>query len=501
MSLTLQRAPHYRRVLADRRAHHRGQPPHSPHDVDLPHELNSFVGGRGQISSVITELCAARVLTLTGSGGIGKTRLALQVARAVHAEYERCSWVPLGATVNTVDIADVIGAALGAGRASNAMDAETLIAGIGNHRVLLVLDNCEHLIAACADLVMRLLQACPGVRIIATSREPLGVPGEVVYPVEPLSWPKENESLEQQMQSAAVCLFLERARARGARLKLSEETCMNVAAICRTLAGVPLAIELAATRTSSMTVAELVARLNVDALGALSVGARALPPRQQSLRGSLDWSHALLVAAEQRLLRRLALFVADFTVDDAVVAYASDDLDDQDVAVLLDRLVAQSLVQATERDSRMWFSLAAHVRAYALERLTEAGEVGRSTGGQTNVEPALVAEADVAAQPLEDGARTRERGPRDSPAKISRQRPRGLSERERDVVVLIASGRSNRQIADELVITKKTAEAHVSHILTKLGLCSRVQIATWCLQQGLVSGSGDVVDNADQRAA
>jgi DNA-binding CsgD family transcriptional regulator len=209
-----------------------------------------------------------------------------------------------------------------------------------------------------------------------------------------------------------------------------------------------------------MTVAEIASRLD-DSLRLLTLGARAAPPRQHSLRASLDWSYGLLQEPEQQLLRRLSALEAEFTVEAAEAVSAFDALQHADITLLLDRLVSQSLVQARQHESRMRFSLDVPMRQYAFERLEEAGEAGRF----------LIRDLPPVA-------------PRLSPPRPTK--PRGvLSERERDVVMLIAGGRSNREIADELVITKKTAEAHVSHILTKLGLGSRVQIATWSLQQGV----------------
>jgi predicted ATPase len=258
-----------------------------------------------------------------------------------------------------------------------------------------------------------------------------------------------------------------------------------------------LAIELAASRINSMTVPEIADRIADDVLGLPAVCPRAVPPRHQSLRASLDWSNALLGGTERRLLHRLTALLDNFTLDDALTPGASEDLQPDEVALLLDRLVAQSVVQAAEHDSRMRYSLAAPVRAYYRERRADVdGHVsaGRARG-QHGVAPAATTEE-----------RPRE-CPRDTPTKPSRRRPRELSERERDVVLLIARGRSNRQIADELVITKKTAEAHVSHILTKLGLISRVQIATWGLQHGLIRGGGATVSSVaapeqpDHRAA
>jgi len=445
MTATIPRASHVQRVVANRRAH--GHPlvtTQSGCDSGLPHELSSFVGSGAQIGAVVARLSTARLVTLTGGGGVGKTRLALQVAQAVEHDDERCAWIALSSVETSERIGELMAAAF---------------RGDSRTPQLLILDNCEHLISACADHVLRLLQTCPGVRVLATSREPLGVPGEVVYRVEPL------------VCSEAAQLFLDRARARDSRVRFNDQECASVARICRTLNGIPLAVELAAARTSSMTVAELADRVEKDVLGVLASGPRAVAPRQQGLRASLDWSYVLLPVPEQRLLGALAVLADDFTVEDAVAV--AGEIGEHDVPLLLDRLVCQSMVEARVDGARMRFWLLAPVRAFALERLHAV-----------------------------DGKKVKAAAPaHDSFAKPRRWRPRGLSERERDVVVLIASGRSNRQIADELVITKKTAEAHVSHILTKLGLCSRVQIATWSLQHGLVHGDADVPTDEESRAA
>jgi predicted ATPase len=431
--------------VANRRAHsHPLVATHGGCEAGLPEELSSFVGSGAQIAAVVALLSGARLVTVTGGGGIGKTRLALQVARAIEHDFDQCSWIALSSVESSERIGELIGGSLRG-------DART-------HQ-LLILDNCEHLISACADVVLRLLNTCPGVRVLATSREPLGVPGEVVYRVEPL------------MCGEAAQLFLERAYARDSRVRFDDQECASVARLCRTLNGMPLAIELAAARTSSMTVAALADRVEEDVLGVLATGPRAVAPRQQGLRASLDWSYVLLPAPEQRLLGALAVLADDFTVEDAIAV--AEEIGEHDVPLLLDRLVCQSMVEARVDGARMRFSLLAPVRAFALERL-------HAVDGK-KVKPTAAAH--------------------DGSAKPRRWRPRGLSERERDVVVLIASGRSNRQIADELVITKKTAEAHVSHILTKLGLCSRVQIATWSLQHGLVHGEDEVASDADARAA
>jgi len=457
------------------------------HGGTLPNELSSFVGGQDRIAAVATRLSEARLVTLTGVGGVGKTRLALRAARAARTDYASCSWITLSPAMDGARISDLIAATLSGGQRAASTTVERLVSCIGDQRLLLVLDTCEHLIDACADLVSRVLHDCAGVRILATSREPLGVPGEVIFAVEPLSVPDQDEPLDRQMQSEAAQLFLTRARARKPDLLLTDEGRRSVASICRSLNGIPLALELAAAWTSSMTLPELVARVD-NSLALLTAGPRTVPPRQQSLRASLDWSHAQLQIPEQLLLRRLAVLSSEFTLEDAEAVGAFQDLEVADIAFLLDRLVTSSMVQARERESRMRFSLPALVREYALERLEVAGELDHArealVAGPANCagrEPAP--DVDVGA---DDASDLPIRHLQATPPRARIRRPSALSDRERDVVVLIAEGRSNREIADELVITKKTAEAHVSHILTKLGLQSRVQIATWSLQHGIV---------------
>jgi predicted ATPase/DNA-binding CsgD family transcriptional regulator len=494
------------------------------HPLTLPHEVSSFIGRREQIEAVAARLRTGRLVTLTGGGGIGKTRLALQVARKISSEYTACAWTALSSVGDGDRVSGAVAAALDGSEPASALTVQVLAACIRDRRLLLVLDNCEHLVAACAEVVFAVLQACPGVRVLATSREPLGVPGEAVFPVPPLGVSPTTEPADGEAMptSEAVRLFVERARAREPRLNLTGESQALITRICQTVGGVPLAIELAAARTSSMSVAEIVDRLD-DVLGLLALGSRTAPPRQRSLRGSLDWSYALLQEPERRLLRRLAVFDAQFTLEAADAVCAFDGLRSSDIALLVDRLVAQSLVQTSEQQATTCFSLSAAVHQYARERLEAASEVAplqtllenwrnnRSshavpvrdgatvpTGLRGERATATTAVSDADAVPScatgtdeASGPHASSGGNKNESEPGSRQprgrRPSLLSQRERDVVLLIAGGRSNREIADALVITKKTAEAHVSHILTKLGLCSRVQIATWSLQHGLAA--------------
>ncbi len=494
-------APRVPRVVSERRCNCHAHPSiQARRQSSLPHELSSFVGRGTQLDEIAARLHADRLVTLVGGGGIGKTRLALQVARGLESE-AACAWTALSAVTDEVSALKAVAAALCGSTSSDGnqpgpTSIDALIAGIGEQKLVLVIDNCEQVVATSADLVLRVLQDCPGVRVLATSREPLGVPGEVVYPVPPLAVTGDQDA-DADLPTEAVQLFFERAKARDPRLRLTPEAQALALRICAACNGVPLAIELAASCTSSMTLTEITARLD-DMLGLLRLGSRAAPARQRSVRASIEWSHHLLETSEQLLLRRLALFDADFTLRAAETVCAFDGLQTGEVAYVLDRLVAQSMVHATKGDATTSFCLWRPVRQYASEQLDQAGESPRvrahlaewsedggvqATGGLTTAGmvgtavDALVTTAGSSNRPLT--AATRARG----------RRAGVLSEREHDVVQLIAGGRSNREIADELVITKKTAEAHVSHILTKLGLCSRVQIATWSLQNGATIAS------------
>jgi predicted ATPase len=440
--------------------------------ASLPAELSSFVGRGAQIDDIASCLRTERLVTLTGRGGIGKTRLALQVARGIRSEFALCAWAALSAATHAADVCRAVTSAVRGFESPTTESVEALATVIGDQNAIVIVDNCEQVIAACADLVSRLLELCPGLRVLATSREALGVAGEVVHAVPPLA---VADGSDDPALTEAVLLFFERALARDTDLQPTPERRAIVTRICGALDGVPLAIELAAACTSCMTLAEIDDRL-ADVLGLLRLGARAAPARQRSMRASIDWSHRLLQPDEQLLLRRLAVFEADFTLAAAQAVSAFDGLATSEIVFVLERLVAQSLVHASKRGSTTHFYVWLPVRQYALEQLKHAGEAAR-------VQARLVAAANRRASHLPV-----ERRP--ARAKAPVERTGVLSEREHDVVSLIAGGRSNREIADELVITRKTAEAHVSHILTKLGLYSRVQIATWSLHQSAAAGAG-----------
>ena len=468
----------------------------------LPSELSSFVGRGAHIEAVAARLETDRLVTLTGAGGIGKTRLALQVARRPRPGFEQSAWTALSTLIDEAGVPSAVAGALSGRADPRVSTGEMLAAVIRDRRLLLVLDNCEHVIAACANLVYRLLDQCPGVRVLATSREPLGVPGEVVYPVPPLECAvADRDAAEPGRRGEAMQLFVERAQARDPDLPLTPGAEAIAARICRTLDGVPLAIELAAACTSSMTLAEILERLD-DGLGLLRLGSRAAPPRQQSLRASIEWSHRLLQEPERALLRRLSVLDDEFTLEAAEAVGGFDGVRSAEVAYVLDRLVAQSLVHAAKGGATTRYRVSAPIRQFGREKLDEAGETRRlqTRIAEWNERPAATAPPSpsrstststsiAVAVAADERARLLEAAPRRAAPKGGTRRTSILSEREHAVASLIAAGRSNREIADELVITKKTAEAHVSHILTKLGLGSRVQIATWRLQQGFASAA------------
>jgi predicted ATPase len=298
----------------------------APRRGNLPAEATSFIGRRHELAEVRTRLAGARVVTLVGPGGVGKTRLAVRAAAAVVRGFPDGTWY-----VELAGISDpplVVEAVLGALDLRGQVAAEPgalLRSHLRERRLLLVLDNCEHLLEAVAPLVAAVVAGAAGVRVLATSREPLAVPGEHLVPVPPLETTDE-----------AVALFAERAAAASGGFTLTAGNRPAVAEVCRRLDGLPLAIELAAVRTRVLSPAQILARLD-DRFALLTAGSRTALPRQQTLRTAIDWSHDLLNEPERTLLRRLHVFAGRFTADDAL-AVCGATLDE------LSSLVDKSLV-------------------------------------------------------------------------------------------------------------------------------------------------------------
>jgi non-specific serine/threonine protein kinase len=344
--------------------------------TNLPAPLSSFIGREREQAEVVALLGGARLVTLTGAGGCGKTRGAVMVAGRVVAEYPHgVGLVELGALGDPALVAQTVAQVLGLPDQSNRTPLEVLIVYFKYRCTLLVIDNCEHLVGACAELVTALLQGCPQLRLLATSREALKVAGEVHYRVPSLSVPDLDHlpSPDRLVQYEAVQLFVERAQACRVDFMLSDKNTRAVAQVCTRLDGLPLAIELAAARIDTLPVQTIATRLD-DRFRLLTGGPRAALPRQQTLRATLDWSHGLLSPSEQVLLRRLAVFAGGWTLEAAEAVCAGEIVAKEEILDLLSALVQKSLVQVEEVDGDPRYRLLETVRQYGQERLVAAGE-------------------------------------------------------------------------------------------------------------------------------
>jgi predicted ATPase/DNA-binding SARP family transcriptional activator len=361
----------------------------APRSTNLRAELTSFVGRDGELSEVGRLLGASRLTTLTGPGGAGKTRLAVEAARAQLGAMPDGVWlVELAPVTDPGEVAQTVLATLGlrdqALLAGNRLRAAVpdepveplgrLVAALSGKRVLLVLDNCEHLVEAAAAVADRILRACPTVRIVATSREPLGITGERLWPVEPLALPPDGADAATAVRYAAVRLLADRARAVRPGFAVSDGNLAAVVRICRALDGMPLAIELAAARLRAMAPDEVAARLD-DRFRLLTGGSRTALPRHQTLRAVVDWSWELLSEPERPLCRRLSVFAGGATLEAAEQVCSGGPVAPADVLDLLTTLVDKSLLVARQdREGGTRYRMLETIRAYGQERLAEAGE-------------------------------------------------------------------------------------------------------------------------------
>ena len=336
---------------------------------NLREPLSSFVGRSAELQELSEAVRSSRLVTLIGPGGVGKTRLAVEAAAALRQEHRDGAWLVEFASVTEPDgVAPAVAGALGAavaglvGPPSPDSTVELIVRYLAGRSLVVVFDNCEHVIGQAAALAETLAGTVPGLRLIATSREPLGVPGEVLVPVGPLARP------------AAVELFVDRARAVRPGFTADERTRPVIDDICRRLDGLPLAVELAAARLRSLTVATLAERLD-DRFRLLTVGARTALPRQQTLRAVVDWSYDLLFEDERRLFARLSVFAGGCDLDAAEAVCADDRVPAAEVLDVLSRLVDKSLVAAPDagRDAR--FVQLQTLWQYGRDRLDESGEV------------------------------------------------------------------------------------------------------------------------------
>jgi predicted ATPase/transcriptional regulator with XRE-family HTH domain len=354
------------------------QPDAGPTD-NLPHPLTSFIGREQQKSEVRSRLsppAGARLLTLWGVGGSGKTRLAIQVASDLGPQYaDGVRWVELAPLADPALVPQAFIGALGVRPAWRKSEFESLAGFLKPRELLLVVDNCEHLLGACAQLVDSLLARCPRLTVLATSREPLHLNGESVFSVPPLATPTlaELSPARVALEYDSVALFVERARATRRDLVWDDQAALAVVQICSRLDGIPLALELAAARCSTLSVYEIAALLD-DRFGLLTHGSRMAMPRQQTLRGALDWSYDLLAEAEQTLLARLSVFAGGFTWPAVQAVCLGTGAEALAVLEHLSPLVEKSLVVSEAHGTETRYHLLETIRTYALEKLSALGQ-------------------------------------------------------------------------------------------------------------------------------
>ena len=381
--------------------------------TEIPRGLSQLIGRDAEVESLRALLPQSRLLTLTGAGGSGKTRLASEIATLASGEFEHgVAWIEL-APLNEAELlpAHVLDA-LGLEHGSRP-PLEVLIDAVRQRHMLLVIDNCEHLVQACAVLVERLLRECPRLHVLATSREALGVDGERAWLVRGLALPvSETQSVEELRVVAAVRLFVERARGALASFELTPSNAAAVAQICRRLDGLPLAIELAAARVRALPPRELASRLD-DAFKVLTSGPRTAVPRHRTLREAIEWSYNLLGDRERVLLQRLSMFAGDFTLLAAESVAADTDLDANDVLDTLAALVDKSLVVMREDEGTARFQLLETIRQYAAARLRDSGTFHRVCTRHARSYMELAAEA--------------------APHLITRERPQWVKRIEREL--------------------------------------------------------------------
>jgi predicted ATPase/class 3 adenylate cyclase len=341
---------------------------------NLPMQLTSFVGRQDELASITKALDASRLVTLTGTGGVGKTRLAVQVAADLVTVFPAGVWLcELAAAADSESMLEVVAAALGYLPAPGADLKQGIAKFVGSRRLLVLLDNCEHLLDSVAGFAETVLERCPNLAILATSREAMGVQGERVVRLRPLPVPQAGATLEQLAEFDAARLFLDRADAAGANMALSAADGPAIAEVCRRLDGIPLAIELAAARVIALSPGEIAAHLD-ERFRLLTGGRRAAVERHHTLRATIDWSYTLLGQRDQAVFERLGVFPASFDASAAQAVAGAGGVEPWDVLDALTSLVAKSLLNA-ERGAAgsTRYQMLESLRHYARERLDAAG--------------------------------------------------------------------------------------------------------------------------------
>ena len=347
-----------------------------PLQSNLPSQITSFVGRERDVDAIVGCVRKGRLVTLSGAGGVGKTRCAIEAGRALLAEFGDGVWfVDLSTIRDPSEVITLLATTLGITAGGGGDPKQTLFAHLSSKQTLLILDNCEHLIDQVRDIATTVGKTCPDVSILATSREALNLYGEQLYRMPSLSVPPQDASLtpDELIAYGAVALFVERAAAANARFTLSPENAPHVCAICNRLEGIPLAIELAAARVKMIAPRQLAKGLE-DRIGTLSGAGQRRLPRHQTLRAMFDWSYDLLSDPERVLLRRLGIFAGTFTVDVAAAVCEDEHLHSEDVFALFESLVDKSLVQAEAVGDDIRHRLLESIREFANAKLEEAGE-------------------------------------------------------------------------------------------------------------------------------
>mgnify|MGYP001182131173 CR=1 FL=1 len=347
---------------------------HSAPHTNFPTILSSFVGRERETGEITRRLASSRLLTLTGAAGCGKTRLALRAAEEISLQYpDGVHWVALARLSDSTLVPQMVAKSLHVAEQSGLPIIEGLLSALRDKHLLLVLDNCEHVLPACSQLVEHLL-ATTSTTILATSREPLNVMGEMLYPVTPLALPPDNLSVDDIAQFDAIRLFIERARATVPAFELTVDNAGAVASICRKLDGVPLAIELASARVNVLTVEQIATRLD-DRFSLLTAASPVTYSQHDTLRAALDWSHNLLNAPEQILLRRLSVFPGGCSLPMVETVCVGDSVEHERVIDLLSSLVSKSLIVAdTLQRGEARYLVLETIRQYGQEKLMASGE-------------------------------------------------------------------------------------------------------------------------------
>jgi predicted ATPase/class 3 adenylate cyclase len=342
---------------------------------NLPGQLTSFVGRELEREAIADALLASRLVTVTGVGGVGKSRIAVQVALDIARTFPDGAWLcELATAHDDEELAQVVAATLGVLARPGSTLAASVLDALRMRELMLVLDNCEHLVDAVGRLAEGLLQECPGVRILATSREALGVAGEQVWPLSSLASPARGSTTDMIAASEAVQLFTERARAVQPGFTLDDSNAEAVAEICRRLDGIPLAVELAAARVTIMTPTDIAARLD-QRFQLLTGGRRSAAERHQTLRAAIEWSYEMLDERERALFERLGVFPGSFDADAVAAIAAGDGLEAWDVLEAGAGLVAKSMIVADEASGTTRYQMLETLRAFAREHLEQDGDL------------------------------------------------------------------------------------------------------------------------------